>query len=101
MIARTWRGTTTAARADEYLEYLKETGVKEYAATEGNRGVFVLRRISDGRAEFLLVSLWDSMDDVKRFAGEQAERAVFYPEDDEFLVDREIEAIHYEVLVAP
>jgi len=101
MIARTWRGTTTAARADEYLKYLKETGVKEYAATEGNRGVFVLRRISDGRAEFLLVSLWDSMDDVKRFAREQAERAVFYPEDDEFLVDREIEATHYEVLVAP
>jgi heme-degrading monooxygenase HmoA len=101
MIARTWRGTTKAERADEYLEYLKETGVNEYAATEGNRGVFVLRRISDGRAEFLLVSLWDSMDDVKRFAGEQAERAVFYPEDDEFLVDREIEAIHYEVLVAP
>ena len=101
MIARTWRGTTKAERADEYLEYLKETGVNEYAATEGNRGVFVLRRISDGTAEFLLVSLWDPMDDVKRFAGEQAERAVFYPEDDEFLVDREVEAIHYEVLVAP
>jgi len=101
VIARTWRGTTTAERADEYLEYLKATGVKEYAATEGNRGIFVLRRISDGEAEFLLVSLWDSMDDVKRFAGERVERAVFYPEDAEFLVDRDVEAFHYEVLVAP
>lgn len=88
-------------RADEYLGYLKATGVKEYAATDGNRGVFVLRRISDGRAEFLIVSLWDSMDDVERFAGKPVERAVFYPEDEGFLVDRDLEAFHYEVLVAP
>ncbi len=69
MIARTWRGWTAAADADRYVEYLLQTGVKEYRETPGNRGVFMLRRISDDRAEFLLVTLWDSMEAVREFAG--------------------------------
>ena len=56
MIARTWRGWTTAADADRYVEYLLQTGVKEYRETPGNRGVYMLRRISGDRAEFLLVT---------------------------------------------
>jgi hypothetical protein len=43
------------------------------------------------------LSLWTSMEAVRRFAGDQPERAVFYPEDDRFLVDRETTVHHYEV----
>lgn len=100
MIARTWRGWTAAADADRYVEYLLQTGVKEYRETPGNRGVFMLRRISDDRAEFLLVTLWDSMEAVRAFAGADERVAVFYPEDDAFLVDRERHADHFDVLVA-
>lgn len=102
MIARTWRGATRAEDAATYLTYLDETGLREYASTPGNRGVLTLRRIvprPDGdRAEFLLVSLWDSMESIRAFAGPEPERAVFYPEDDRFLVDRDNGVSHYQVV---
>ena len=98
MIARTWRGWTARDRADEYVEYLEGTGMAEYAATPGNLDAYLLRRdLDDGRTEFLAVSLWTSMEAVRRFAGDQPERAVFYPEDDRFLVDRETTVHHFEV----
>jgi heme-degrading monooxygenase HmoA len=68
VIARIWRGATKADRADDYLEYLDRTGVSEYRATPGNRGVMVLRLTEEDRTEFTLVSLWDSMDAVRAFA---------------------------------
>jgi heme-degrading monooxygenase HmoA len=98
MIARTWAGATRAADADAYLDYLHATGLAEYRATPGNRGVLALRRVSGDRAEFLLLTLWDSEEAVRRFAGDDIERAVFYPEDERFLVAREERVSHYEVV---
>ena len=98
MIARIWRGHTSEEKADRYLGYLKATGLKDYRATEGNRGVRVLRRTSEGRAEFLLVSLWESFEAICRFAGEDFERAVYYPEDRDYLLDFEPKVAHYEVV---
>ena len=60
MIARTWRGATRAQDADRYLEYLNATGLREYRETPGNQGVLALRRLDGDRAEFLLITLWDS-----------------------------------------
>lgn len=97
MIARTWRGWTSAEDADCYLEYIRRTGLAEYGATAGNRGAVVFRRREGERTEFFVLSLWDSMDAVRRFAGPQPERAVFYPQDGQFLVARETEVTHYEV----
>jgi heme-degrading monooxygenase HmoA len=101
VIARMWRGRTPAEKADAYHGYLRETGLKEYAETPGNLGVYVLRRAEGDVAEFLLVSLWESMDAVRAFAGEDPERAVYYPEDDEYLLEREPTVSHYEVLEGP
>ena len=53
MIARIWHGRTAAEKADEYFEYLNETGVPGYRAMEGNRGVYVLRRIEGDEAQLL------------------------------------------------
>ncbi len=99
MIARIWRGRTRAAEADAYVDYLLATGVKEYAAVPGNRGVRVLRRTEGEVAEFLVVSFWESMEAVRGFAGDEVERAVYYPEDDRFLLDGEPTVAHYEVVV--
>jgi heme-degrading monooxygenase HmoA len=82
MIARIWRGATRALDADRYVEYLEGTGIKDYRGTPGNQGALVLRRISNDRAEFLLLSLWESKDAIRAFAGDAIERAVFYPADD-------------------
>ena len=98
MIARTWRGWTAAADAEHYLEYLEETGLKEYRETEGNIGALALRSVDGERAEFLLVSFWESMEAVRNFAGNRPEVAVFYPEDDQFLVDREDWVRHFELV---
>jgi heme-degrading monooxygenase HmoA len=99
MIARTWRGSTAAADADRYVEYLRGTGVREYRQTPGNRGVLMLRRVEGERAAFLLLTLWDSMEAVRAFSGPDERRAVFYPEDDAFLVERDDHADHFEVVV--
>jgi heme-degrading monooxygenase HmoA len=98
MIVRTWRGATRADDGDGYLEYLRETGLRSYRATPGNRGAIGLRRIADGKAEFLLLSLWDSEDAVRAFAGDDLERAVFYPQDDRFLVERDERVNHFEIV---
>jgi heme-degrading monooxygenase HmoA len=100
MIARLWRGRTPDSKADSYLQYLRGTGLKEYAATPGNQGVLVLRRVAGGEAEFILVSLWESDEAIRRFAGEDPERAVYYPEDDEYLLEREPNVVHYVVVEA-
>ena len=101
LIARVWHGVTEAARADEYAGYLERTGAQECRATPGNRGVYVLRRIKQNRAEFTFISLWDSVDAIRRFAGEDYEKAHYYPEDRDFLLELEPFVDHYEVLNAP
>ena len=98
MIARIWRGITLVEKADDYLAYLHETGLKDYAKTPGNRGVTILRRNQGEHCEIMLISLWDSMDAVRAFAGEDPERAVFYPEDERYLVERDLTVTHYDVV---
>jgi len=98
MIARTWRGATRAEDGEAYVRYLNETGFAEYRGTPGNLGVLGLRRTVGDRAEFLLVTLWESEEAIRRFAGDTPGRAVFYPEDDRFLVDRDEHVDHFEVV---
>src|SRR5436853_7674525 len=99
MIARVWRGVTLAEKADQYLDYLKATGVKEISATEGNQGVQVLRQIKQGHAEFLFISFWESWDAICRFTGDDVNKAVYYPEVKEFLLAIEPQLEHYQVVL--
>jgi heme-degrading monooxygenase HmoA len=101
LIARIWHGSTQIDRADEYAEYVERTGAQECRATPGNRGVYVLRRIHHGRAEFTFVSLWDSIEAIKRFAGADYEKAHYYPEDRDFLLELEPFVDHYDILSSP
>ena len=100
MIARTWHGRVPAAKADAYLAYLKRTGVPDYAATAGNSGVLVLRRTEGDVTHFVLTTLWDSLEAIRAFAGEDVTRARYYPEDDDYLLEREPLVTHYEVVMA-
>jgi heme-degrading monooxygenase HmoA len=103
MIARIWHGVTRTADADRYARYIEETGLRAQAETPGNMGSFILRRPADGAdgesrdTEFVVLSLWESLDAIRRFAGETPETAVFYPEDDAYLVRRDLTVQHYEV----
>jgi heme-degrading monooxygenase HmoA len=85
MIARIWRGVVRLDDADEYAGYIRDTGFTEYAATSGNRGAWMLRHDTGDRTEFLTLSLWDSLDAIRAFAGDDIEAAVLYPEDVRYL----------------
>jgi heme-degrading monooxygenase HmoA len=98
MIARTWHGRVPAEKADAYFDYLKATGLADYARTPGNRGTQVFRRVDGDVAHFVITTLWDSLDAVRAFAGDDPERARYYPADDDFLLEREPRVTHYEVL---
>jgi heme-degrading monooxygenase HmoA len=98
MIARIWRGTVRESDQDAYYAYLQQTGLKEYASTRGNRGVYTLRRVADGQCEFLLLTLWDSWEAIKAFAGPDYGKAVYYPEDEKFLLSLEPHVTHYELM---
>lgn len=96
MIARVWRGATLAEHGDEYAAYIEES-IGPARDLPGNRGTLVLRRTRAGYCDFETILLFDSMDDVRAFAGDDLDAAVFFPKDDEFLVERDLECKHYEV----
>ena len=97
MIARIWRGAVKPEDADEYVAYVQETGIKHYRSIPGNRGAWVLRRPLGSLTEIVTFSLWDDMDAVRAFAGDEPTRAVYYPEDNRFLVERDSIVEHYDV----
>ncbi|MFY9551777.1 MAG: antibiotic biosynthesis monooxygenase [Thermoanaerobaculia bacterium] len=101
MIARYWHGAVPAPRSDAYLRYLEKTGISDLRKTPGNRGVYVLRRTEGDLAHFVFVSLWESLDAIRAFAGEDVEKARYYPEDRDYLLELEPTVTHYEVAAAP
>lgn len=97
MIARMWRGVIRAQDVPAYVAYVEETGVREYRETPGNRGAWTLTRVEGDRAEIIAFSLWESRQAIEGFAGPDIERAVYYPEDDRYLLERAATVRHYEV----
>ena len=98
MIARTWSGRTQRENADAYLQVVRETGLTDILQTKGNRGALLLRREDGSEAEFLLVSLWDSFDSIRAFAGPDVEKARYYPEDVSYLLEKAEKVMHYDVV---
>jgi len=98
MIARMWRGWVRTERAAAYVDYIAGTGLAEYRGTAGNLGAQMLTRdLGDGRTEVVTLSWWESLDSIRGFAGDDVSVAVFYPEDDDYLVHRETSVTHFEV----
>jgi heme-degrading monooxygenase HmoA len=98
MIARTWKCTVRRADAEKYADYIRETGFGEYSQTPGNLGAWMLRRDEGDRTEFITLSLWESEDAIRAFAGDDIEAAVLYPEDELYLIDGESTVTHHQVV---
>jgi heme-degrading monooxygenase HmoA len=99
MIARIWRGWVRTEDRAAYVDYIERTGLAEYRGTPGNEGAWMLARdLEDGRTEIVTLSFWASRDAIRGFAGDDIERAVYYPEDERYLVDREMTVTHFEVV---
>jgi len=100
LIARTWHGRTAAIKADEYLKFLIERAIPDYQSIAGNRGVTILRRMQGAEAHFLILTIWASREAIKAFAGADIEKAKYYDEDQDFLLEFEPSVTHYEVCAA-
>jgi heme-degrading monooxygenase HmoA len=97
VIVRSWTGWTEQTKAAAYEEYMHEVALDGYTGVPGNRGVLMLRRDVDERTEFTMISLWNSLEEIKAFAGEDPTVAVFYERDEEFLIERDLTVRHYDV----
>jgi antibiotic biosynthesis monooxygenase (ABM) superfamily enzyme len=100
MIARLWHGWTTSANADAYERLLREEIIPGIAAKDvsGYRGIQVLRRAASGEeVEFVTIMRFDSLDAVKRFAGDDYERAYVIPRARAVLSRFDERAQHYEL----
>ena len=99
MIARRWRGRVRAADHDAYLTYVERTGIAALRATPGNEGVIVFRNLDEATdtSEIEVVSLWRNRESIEAFAGDDISVARFFPDDERYLVDRELTVRHDEV----
>lgn len=96
MITRVWHGRTRLSHADSYLQFLLTKGTSDYKKVNGNISVRVWRRIDTDCAHFYTVTEWDNIDSIKKFAGEQYDKAVYYPEDQGILLEFEEHVTHYD-----
>lgn len=100
MIARVWRGWTTGRQADAYENFLREKVIPGIRKIKGHKGAYVLRQAGGEEVEFVVINLFESLDAVKAFAGEDYDVPVFEPEARQLLARVEPQANHYEVPVA-
>jgi heme-degrading monooxygenase HmoA len=98
-VARMWHGRVPTAKANEYTAYLNEAGVQKIRAIEGNLGAQMFRRTENDVAEFYVISYWKSREAIRKFAGNDIEKASFLPKDREYLINPELQVKHFDVLV--
>jgi len=97
MVVRTWHGRTRLSDGDEYEAFMKERAAPDYGSVKGLKNLLFTRRNEADVSHFLLVTVWDSIDSVMKFAGENPEIAKYYPEDDDFLLEKEEYSHNYHV----
>jgi len=93
-----WHGRVPAAKAGAYREFLKARAIPDYRSVAGNISVQILERVEDEITHFATLTFWDDLTAIRGFAGEDIERAKYYPEDEAFLLELEPRVVHYEVV---
>jgi len=98
LILRMWRAHATTVKSGEYVEHATRKVFPALRAIEGHRGAYLLRRAVDGAVEFVVLTFWDSMEAVRKFAGLKPEKAVVEPEARAVLTDFDESVTHFEVV---
>jgi len=101
MITRAWWGKTPFHKANDYIRHLERKVLPEIRKIDGHRGAYILRRDLDDGVEFAVLTLWESMDAIRQFAGEDPERAVVPPEARALLSEFDSKVKHYEIVSGP
>jgi heme-degrading monooxygenase HmoA len=98
MIVRMWHGRVPSEKAEAYRGFLNERAISDYRATPGNITVHILERPDGAVTHFITLTFWKDMKSIRAFAGEDVEKAVYYPEDKDFLLEFEPKVVHYVVV---
>ncbi len=98
MIARMWHGRVPTGKADEYRAFLNKRAIPDYHFVAGNLGVKVLERREGDVTHFITLTFWENYEVIRSFAGKDIDKAKYYPEDKDFLLDFEPLVLHYEVV---
>ncbi|MGB5820230.1 MAG: antibiotic biosynthesis monooxygenase [Saonia sp.] len=97
MIARIWHGKTTIDNYDAYADFLQKVAVPDYKNCPGFKSLRFLKRIEKGEGHFTLITYWENLEVIKNFAGKDYEKAKYYPEDENFLLEFEEKVQHFDV----
>lgn len=97
MIARIWHGITKIEDYEEYTDFMKSEAIPDYERTDGFVRLLFLRSIRDNVGHFTLITFWENMEGIKNFAGENFEKAKYYPKDSKYLLEFEENVTHHEV----
>jgi heme-degrading monooxygenase HmoA len=98
MIVRMWHGRVPTAKAADYREFTNGRAIPDYRSVPGNLSVHVLERAEGEVTHFVTLTFWESLEAIRAFAGADLEKAKYYPEDAEFLLEYEPRVVHYEVV---
>ena len=96
MIARRWHGRIPARTAEDYLERMRSVALPDYRSTPGNRGAWCLHRREGDIVHVEMFTLWDDEQAIRRFAGDDIARARYYEFDDAYLIEKELEVVHFQ-----
>ena len=99
MIARVWRGIAVPEKADNYIAHLQQAVLPELNQIYGFRGANVLRRDLNNGVEFTVQTLWESMDAIRKFTGENVEAAVVAPAARPFFREFDSTVTHYQIVL--
>ena len=98
MIVRMWHGRVPAAKAAAYREFLKARAIPDYRSVPGNLSVQILERPALDATHFITMTVWENLAVIRGFAGDDVDRAKYYPEDASYLLEFEPKVVHYEVV---
>jgi len=98
MIVRMWHGRVPTTKAKEYRAFTNRTAIPDYQSVPGNISVHILEREEGEITHFITLTFWEGLDAIRAFAGEDVERAKYYPEDKDYLLEFEPTVVHYEVV---
>ncbi|HSE40720.1 MAG TPA: antibiotic biosynthesis monooxygenase [Acidobacteriota bacterium] len=101
MILRMWKAHSTVLKMNEYIQHATTKVFPGLNDIEGFQGAYLLKREIDGQIEFVVLTLWESMTAVQRFAGSEPDKAVVEPEAQATLTSFEKSVTHFEVVASP
>ncbi len=96
-IMRLWHGKVAIDKADEYEKFMIAKAAPDYGSVDGLQKLYFQRKNEEAVAHFLLITIWDSLEAVKNFTGDNPEIAKYYPEDENFLLEKEEHVSMYQV----